>query len=93
MENNDIIGRHQLSIEVWLMSEVCQCITLCKPAVVEVSNSVRVEKDGRVLPVFILGGEFHVTDDAVHAVRVRCPRAASPVTWSSVTSTSQRQAV
>ena len=46
------------------MSEVCQRITLCKAAEVEVGNSVRVEKDSRVLPVCILGGEFHVTDDA-----------------------------
>ena len=75
------------------MAEVSQRITLRKATEVEVGNSVRVKKDGRVPPVGIIGGESHVTDDAVHAVRVRCPRVASPVTWSSVTLTSQRQAV
>lgn len=46
------------------MSEVCQRITLCKPAEVEVGKAIRIEKNGLVLAVFNLRGEFHVTDDA-----------------------------
>lgn len=47
------------------MSEVgCRRMALCKPAEVEAGHAIRVEKDGLVLAVFNLEGEFHVTDDA-----------------------------
>lgn len=46
------------------MSPVCQRISLCKPAEVEVGKVIRIEKDGLTLAVFNLDGEFHVTDDA-----------------------------
>ena len=46
------------------MSGICQRITLCKPADVEVGKAIRVEKSGLVLAVFNLDGEFHVTNDA-----------------------------
>lgn len=49
---------------VQVMSGICQRITLCKPADVEVGKAIRVEKSGLVLAVFNLDGEFLVTDDA-----------------------------
>jgi biphenyl 2,3-dioxygenase ferredoxin subunit len=49
---------------VKVMSGICQRITLCKPADVEVGKAIRVEKSGLVLAVFNLDGEFHVTNDA-----------------------------
>jgi nitrite reductase/ring-hydroxylating ferredoxin subunit len=46
------------------MSEAGRRIALCRSAEVASGCAIRVEKDGLVLAVFNLGGEFHVTDDA-----------------------------
>jgi biphenyl 2,3-dioxygenase ferredoxin subunit len=46
------------------MSETCQRIALCKSAEVEPGKAIRIEKDGLVLAVFNLEGEYFVTDDA-----------------------------
>jgi biphenyl 2,3-dioxygenase ferredoxin subunit len=46
------------------MSETCQRMALCKSAEVEPGKAIRIEKDGLVLAVFNLEGEYFVTDDA-----------------------------
>jgi nitrite reductase/ring-hydroxylating ferredoxin subunit len=49
----------------WFMSgDICRRVALCKPDEVEAGKAIRVEKEGLVLAVFNLDGEFHVTDDA-----------------------------
>jgi biphenyl 2,3-dioxygenase ferredoxin subunit len=41
----------------------CRQLALCSRADVEPGKAIRIEKDGLVLAVFNLDGEFHVTDD------------------------------
>lgn len=41
----------------------CRHLTLCSREEVEPGGAIRIEKDGLVLAVFNLDGEFHVTDD------------------------------
>ena len=42
----------------------CRHLTLCSRGDVEPGTAIRIEKDGLVLAVFNVDGEFHVTDDA-----------------------------
>jgi biphenyl 2,3-dioxygenase ferredoxin subunit len=42
----------------------CRRISLCSRGEVDAGTAIRVEKDGLVLAVFNLDGEYHVTDDA-----------------------------
>jgi nitrite reductase/ring-hydroxylating ferredoxin subunit len=41
----------------------CRRISLCQRGEVEPGKAIRIEKDGFVLAVFNLEGEYHVTDD------------------------------
>ncbi len=41
----------------------CRQLALCNRTEVEPGRAIRIEKDGLVLAVFNLDGEFHVTDD------------------------------
>lgn len=41
----------------------CRQLALCSRTEVEPGQAIRIEKDGLVLAVFNLDGEFHVTDD------------------------------
>lgn len=41
----------------------CPRLALCKAGEVPEGGALKVEKDGLVLAVFNLNGEFHVTDD------------------------------
>lgn len=43
---------------------ICRRMALCNQNEVEPGGAIRIEKDGLVLAVFNLDGEFHVTDDA-----------------------------
>ena len=45
------------------MSESCQRIALCRRSEIEAGQAIRIEKDGLVLAVFNLDGEFFATDD------------------------------
>jgi nitrite reductase/ring-hydroxylating ferredoxin subunit len=47
-----------------MQQPTCRHIALCKGSEVEPGKAIRIEKDGFVLAVFNLEGEFHVTDDA-----------------------------
>jgi nitrite reductase/ring-hydroxylating ferredoxin subunit len=41
----------------------CRHIALCQRSEVEPGTAIRIEKDGLVVAVFNLDGEYHVTDD------------------------------
>lgn len=45
------------------MSQTCARMHLCKAAEVAEGKAIKIEKNGLILAVFNLEGEFHVTDD------------------------------
>ena len=46
------------------MSKTCERIALCSKGEIGTGQAIRIEKNGLVLAVFNLEGEYYVTDDA-----------------------------
>jgi nitrite reductase/ring-hydroxylating ferredoxin subunit len=61
--NNNICCHHLRSRKLKENTSVATRVELCKTDAVAAGTAIKVEKEGLILAVFNLDGEFYVTDD------------------------------